>query len=201
MYDDYIYYIAPKPLIPLTKKLSHRYFRMFPQNAAVVTGPSKKCQEYTYEIGSDKKVEVIPNPVELDAFAPQTSTPQQRAQIPRTVPHSAGCHCRLLCRQTGTGKKCGRAAALLGTGDETAGQYAPAHHRRRTGKGAAGAACTAAGHHRHGHLYRQGAASPTCLRTSTPATSMSPPPFRTPTPSRCWKGWQAVYRYCSCTTS
>ena len=35
MYDDYIYYIAPKPLIPLTKKLSHRYFRMFPQNAAV----------------------------------------------------------------------------------------------------------------------------------------------------------------------
>ena len=50
MYDDYIYYIAPKPLIPLTKKLSHRYFRMFPQNAAVVTGPSKKCQEYTYEI-------------------------------------------------------------------------------------------------------------------------------------------------------
>ncbi len=81
MYDDYIYYIAPKPLIPLTKKLSHRYFRMFPQNAAVVTGPSKKCQEYTYEIGSDKKVEVIPNPVELDAFAPQTSTPQQRVQI------------------------------------------------------------------------------------------------------------------------
>ena len=81
MYDDYIYYIAPKPLIPLTKKLSHRYFRMFPQNAAVVTGHSKKCQEYTYEIGSDKKVEVIPNPVELDAFAPQTSTPQQRAQI------------------------------------------------------------------------------------------------------------------------
>ena len=81
MYDDYIYYIAPKPLIPLTKKLSHRYFRMFPQNAAVVTGPSKKCQEYTYEIDNDKKVEVIPNPVELDAFAPQTSTPQQRAQI------------------------------------------------------------------------------------------------------------------------
>ena len=37
MYDDYIHYIAPKPLIPLTKKLSHRYFRMFPQNAAVVT--------------------------------------------------------------------------------------------------------------------------------------------------------------------
>ena len=81
MYDDYIYYIAPKALVPLTTKLSHRYFRMFPQNAAVVTGPSKKCQEYTYEIGSDKKVEVIPNPVELDAFAPQTSTPQQRAQI------------------------------------------------------------------------------------------------------------------------
>ncbi|MEE1392862.1 MAG: glycosyltransferase, partial [Negativibacillus sp.] len=44
-------------------------------------GPSKKCQEYTAEIGSDKKVEVIPNPVELDAFAPESSTPEQRAQI------------------------------------------------------------------------------------------------------------------------
>lgn len=95
MYDDYIYYVAPKPLIPLTKKLSHRYFRMFPQNAAVVTGPSKKCQEYTYEIGSDKKVEVIPNPVELDAFAPQTSTPQQRAQIRKQyhIPQDATVAC------------------------------------------------------------------------------------------------------------
>ena len=46
-----------------------------------MTGPSKKCQEYTAEIGSDKKVEVIPNPVELDAFAPESSTPEQRAQI------------------------------------------------------------------------------------------------------------------------
>ncbi len=81
MYDDYIYYIAPKALVPLTTKLSHRYFRYFPQHANAVTGPSKKCQEYTAEIGSDKKVEVIPNPVELDAFAPESSTPEQRAQI------------------------------------------------------------------------------------------------------------------------
>ena len=78
MYDDYIYYIAPKPLVPLTTKLSHRYFRIFPKCADAITGPSKKCQEYTAEIGSDKKVEVIPNPVELNAFAPNTSTPEQR---------------------------------------------------------------------------------------------------------------------------
>ena len=50
----------------------------------MVTGPSKKCQEYTTEIGSDKKVEVIPNPVELDAFSPQTSTPEQREEIRKT---------------------------------------------------------------------------------------------------------------------
>lgn len=55
MYDDYIYYIAPKPLVPLTRKLSHHYFRIFPQHTNVVTGPSKKCQEYTTEIGSDKR--------------------------------------------------------------------------------------------------------------------------------------------------
>ena len=81
MYDDYIYYIAPKPLVPLTRKLSHHYFRIFPQHTNVVTGPSKKCQEYTTEIGSDKKVEVIPNPVELDAFHPSTSTQEQRNEI------------------------------------------------------------------------------------------------------------------------
>ena len=81
MYDDYIYYVAPKPLVPLTKKISHRYFRMFAQNANVVTGPSQKCQEYTKEIGSNKKVEVIPNPVELDQFAPETSTQEQRDAI------------------------------------------------------------------------------------------------------------------------
>ncbi len=81
MYDDYIYYIAPKPLVPLTTKLSHHYFRIFPRYADAITGPSKKCQEYTHEIGSDKKVEVIPNPVELDAFAPNTTTQEQRNEI------------------------------------------------------------------------------------------------------------------------
>ena len=81
MYDDYIYYIAPKPLVPITRKLSHHYFRIFPQHTNAVTGPSKKCQEYTQEIGSDKKVEVIPNPVELDAFNPSTSTQEQRDAI------------------------------------------------------------------------------------------------------------------------
>ena len=66
MYDEYIYYVAPKPLIKTVKKLSHRYTRFLADRASALTGPSKKCEEYFREVGVNKDVNVIPNPVELD---------------------------------------------------------------------------------------------------------------------------------------
>lgn len=79
MYDDYIYYVAPKPLIPFVKKLSHQYFKLFAKRANAITGPSKKCDEYIKnDCKMDKDVVVIPNPVELDKFAPHNISDEDK---------------------------------------------------------------------------------------------------------------------------
>lgn len=70
MYDDYLYYIAPRPLIPIVKKTSRKYARFLAENASALTGPSKKVEEYFRSCGVEKDVSVIPNPVELDIFLP-----------------------------------------------------------------------------------------------------------------------------------
>ena len=70
MYDDYVYYIAPRPLVPVTTKLSHQYTKLFAKSAQEITGPSKKCEEYFRRSGVKKPVNVIPNPVDLDIFDP-----------------------------------------------------------------------------------------------------------------------------------
>lgn len=71
MYDDYIYYVAPAPLIGAAKKISRKYFKLFAKSANAITGPSLKCTEYLKLAGINKKVHVIPNPVELDLFSPE----------------------------------------------------------------------------------------------------------------------------------
>ena len=68
MYDDYIYYIAPKALIGTTTRIAHRYMRIFAVKATEVTGPSPKCQEYFNDSGIEKSVNVIPNAVEMEQF-------------------------------------------------------------------------------------------------------------------------------------
>ena len=70
MYDEYIYYVAPRPFVRVTKHVSRRYIKFFAEHADCITGPSKKCDEYLKSAGvTDKKVVVFPNPVELDAFS------------------------------------------------------------------------------------------------------------------------------------
>lgn len=68
MYDDYIYYIAKKPFIPLVTRLSHRYLRLIANNASAVTGASRKVEAFFKECGYEKKINIIPNAVELDIF-------------------------------------------------------------------------------------------------------------------------------------
>jgi 1,2-diacylglycerol 3-alpha-glucosyltransferase len=81
MYDDYLYYIAPKPLIPVAKKISHRYLRFLSKKASAITGPSKKVQEFLSDCGVAKEVNVVPNPVELDKFQEDKVDPQKVAQL------------------------------------------------------------------------------------------------------------------------
>ncbi len=70
MYDEYVYYLAPPPMISAATKLSHQYFKRFLKAADEVTGPSLKCQEYADAIGVPRDVTVVPNPVEIDKFDP-----------------------------------------------------------------------------------------------------------------------------------
>lgn len=81
MYDDYLYYIAPTPLIPIMKKTTHKYANYLAKNAAALTGPSKKVDEFFKECGVDKNVSVIPNPVELDTFNPDNIDEEKIAQV------------------------------------------------------------------------------------------------------------------------
>lgn len=78
MYDDYIYYVAPKPFVPLVRNMSHQYFKLLAKSATALTGPSKKVEEYFKECGVKKPVNVIPNPVELDMFEPSNIDPQKK---------------------------------------------------------------------------------------------------------------------------
>lgn len=81
MYDDYVYYVAPKPLVPAARSLSHKFFARYIKNCDAITGPSLKCQEYVDKVGQHRDVRVIPNPVELDKFAPGAVTPEQIAAV------------------------------------------------------------------------------------------------------------------------
>ena len=81
MYDEYIYYIAPRPLVKTVKKLSHKYMRVFANRANAITGPSEKCSEYLSSAGVKLPVNVIPNPVEQDDFSPEHFDPEQKRAI------------------------------------------------------------------------------------------------------------------------
>lgn len=81
MYDDYIYYVAPKSFVPALTRLSHKYFKMYGKRATEITGPSAKVQEYLESCGLKKDVTVIPNPVELNKFRPDLLTPEEAQNL------------------------------------------------------------------------------------------------------------------------
>ncbi len=68
MYDDYIYYVAPKGIEKLVKPAAHRYFSDLAKKAAQVTAPSAKVTAYLNRCGVHRTVNVIPNPVNLTDF-------------------------------------------------------------------------------------------------------------------------------------
>ena len=68
MYDDYVYYVAPKHLSKLAREVSRKYARHLAHRAQALTSPSEKGSIYFREAGITKPVNVIPNAVELDRF-------------------------------------------------------------------------------------------------------------------------------------
>ena len=70
MYDEYVYYIAPKTLSRPATKLARQYLLLVAGHADAITGPSQKVSEYCHEIGVKTPVNVINNAAELDSFCP-----------------------------------------------------------------------------------------------------------------------------------
>ncbi len=68
MYDDYIYYIAPKKLIKIAKKTAHFYVRQLAKRASAIIGPSVKVENFLKNCGVEKEINIVPNSVELDLF-------------------------------------------------------------------------------------------------------------------------------------
>lgn len=69
MYDDYIYYVAKGPFVPIVTKLSHQYFGRIANRSDAVTGASKKVERYLVDSCKVRQpVHIIPNAVELDIF-------------------------------------------------------------------------------------------------------------------------------------
>ena len=105
MYDDYIYYVAPRPLTDVAKRISHNYIRFIARRADIITGPSKKCVDYLKAAGVHRKVHVIPNSVELENFTDEAITPEQRAAIRErfAIPEDAfvACFCGRIGREKG----------------------------------------------------------------------------------------------------
>ena len=78
MYDDYVYYIAPKPFIGMVTKVLRAYIWRFARFASALTGPSFKVEEYMKELGVPTPVHVIHNCAELDAFKPENITAEAK---------------------------------------------------------------------------------------------------------------------------
>lgn len=106
MYDDYVYYIAPKPFVPAARSLSHKFMSRYIKNCDAITGPSLKCQEYVDKVGQHRNVRVIPNPVELDKFAPDSVTPEQIAAVRAKHNLPADCDYVLFIGRLGREKSC-----------------------------------------------------------------------------------------------
>ena len=81
MYDHYVYYIAPKALVRLATKVSHRYERFIARRATALTSPSAKGNEYLRRIGVNKEINLIPNAIDLAVFNPARVTPRQKSEL------------------------------------------------------------------------------------------------------------------------
>ena len=81
MYDEYIYYVVPKKLTKIAKKIAHFYGRQLAQRASVVVGPSVKIEDFLRNCGVEKPIEIVPNSVEVDLFNPEKVSSIEKKKI------------------------------------------------------------------------------------------------------------------------
>ena len=81
IYDDYMYYVMPKPLIKTGKRIFYKYIRSLYKRATIITGPSPKSREYLINAGLRRNIEIIPNPVDVERFSIQNVSNDDVASI------------------------------------------------------------------------------------------------------------------------
>ncbi len=90
MYDEYVYYIAPKTLSRPATKIARQYLMHVAGNADAITGPSRKVQEYCREIGVRTPVKVINNAAELSSFRPGTVSEDEKSALKEKLGIASG---------------------------------------------------------------------------------------------------------------
>ena len=95
IYDDYVYYVVPKPLIKTGQRIFYKYIRSLYKRATVITGPSPKSHEYLINAGLHRNVEIIPNPVDVDRFSIENVNPEDINNIKKiyNIPDNAFIGC------------------------------------------------------------------------------------------------------------
>ena len=68
IWDEYVHYIAPKPLIPIVTKTSLKYARFIANKAAEVIGPSQRVKTFFKKYDIQKDVTIINNCVDTALF-------------------------------------------------------------------------------------------------------------------------------------
>ena len=81
IYDDYVYYVVPRPLVKTGKRVFYKYIRSLYKRATVITGPSPKSLEYLNNAGLHRNIEIIPNPVDVERFSLENVEREDVAQI------------------------------------------------------------------------------------------------------------------------
>lgn len=69
MWEQYLHYIAPKSVLPIAKRAERAYVKYFAGKADEIIGPSARVQGFLEECGINRRINVIPNAVELDLFS------------------------------------------------------------------------------------------------------------------------------------
>jgi len=71
MYDEYLFYVAPKLFFPLVRTFAYRYMRYISKRTSALVSCSNKAIDFYQKCKVTKPVTIVPNSVELDAFDPQ----------------------------------------------------------------------------------------------------------------------------------
>ncbi|WP_052446664.1 glycosyltransferase [Candidatus Soleaferrea massiliensis] len=67
--NDYLNcYLPTKLLIKPSKSMLYKVIKRYAEHADAITGPSEKSHEFLREVGLEKEMAVIPNPVNLESF-------------------------------------------------------------------------------------------------------------------------------------